>query len=83
VPGQVNIKHLLDHPRVTFVEGSAIDLDSSTFPDADGIFHQAAIPSVPRSVKDPLTSNEASVGDWIETVSTHIPRHQGSSLIKV
>ena len=32
-----------------------------TFPGADGIFHQAAIPSVPRSVKDPLASNEANV----------------------
>ena len=31
------------------------------FPGADGIFHQAAIPSVPRSVKDPLASNEANV----------------------
>jgi nucleoside-diphosphate-sugar epimerase len=26
-----------------------------------GIFHQAAIPSVPRSVKNPLASNEANV----------------------
>ena len=58
-----NIEHLLDHPRVTFVEGSITDLDLllETFPDADGIFHQAAIPSVPRSVKDPLASNEANV----------------------
>ncbi|NLA32184.1 MAG: hypothetical protein GX880_10270 [Methanomicrobiales archaeon] len=32
-----------------------------TFPGAAGIFHQAAIPSVPRSVKDPLASNEANV----------------------
>ncbi len=32
-----------------------------TFPGADGIFHQAAIPSVPRSVKNPLASNEANV----------------------
>ncbi|KDE54357.1 SDR family oxidoreductase [Methanoculleus sp. MH98A] len=58
-----NIEHLLNHPRVTFVEGSVTDLDllMKTFPDADGIFHQAAIPSVPRSVKDPLASNEANV----------------------
>ncbi len=63
VPGRVNIEHLLDHPRVTFVEGSITDLDllTETFPGADGIFHQAAIPSVPRSVKDPLASNEANV----------------------
>ncbi len=57
------IEHLLDHPRVTFIEGSVTDLDllMETFPGADGIFHQAAIPSVPRSVKDPLASNEANV----------------------
>ncbi len=60
---RVNIEHLLDHPRVTFIEGSITDLDllMETFPGADGIFHQAAIPSVPRSVKDPLASNEANV----------------------
>ena len=57
----VNIEHLLDHPRVEFIEGSITDLDllMETFPGADGIF--AAIPSVPRSVKDPLASNEANV----------------------
>ena len=59
----VNIEHLLDHPRVEFIEGSITDLDllMEVFPGADGIFHQAAIPSVPRSVKDPLASNEANV----------------------
>jgi len=29
--------------------------------DADGIFHEAAIPSVPRSIKNPLATNEANV----------------------
>ena len=50
-----NVEHLLDHPRVTFVEGSITDLDllMETSPSADGIFHQAAIPSVPRSVIEP------------------------------
>ncbi|MFA7073330.1 MAG: NAD-dependent epimerase/dehydratase family protein [Methanoculleus sp.] len=54
------IEHLLDHPRVTFIEGSITDLDllMETFPGADGIL---AIPSVPRSVKNPLASNEANV----------------------
>ena len=58
-----NIEHLLAHPRVMVVEGSITDLDllMETFPGAAGIFHQAAIPSVPRSVKDPLASNEANV----------------------
>jgi UDP-glucose 4-epimerase len=65
-----NIEHLLDHPRVTFIEGSITDLDllMETFPGADGIFHQAAIPSVPRSVKDPLASNEANVTGTLDVL---------------
>jgi len=64
------IEHLLDHPRVTFIEGSVTDLDllMETFPGADGIFHQAAIPSVPRSVKDPLASNEANVTGTLDVL---------------
>jgi|GEM_PF-3332423 len=56
-------QRIRDHPRVTFTEGSITDLDLLTevFPGTAGIFHQAAIPSVPRSVKDPLASNEANV----------------------
>ena len=67
---RVNIEHLLDHPRVTFIEGSITDLDllMETFPGADGIFHQAAIPSVPRSVRDPLASNEANVTGTVKVL---------------
>ncbi|CCJ37020.1 hypothetical protein BN140_2097 [Methanoculleus bourgensis MS2] len=50
--GRVNIEHLLDHPRVTFIEGSTIRCDS--FPGAGGIFHQTAIPSVFRAIGSPL-----------------------------
>ena len=50
-------------PGVEFVEGDLADLDFAT-KVADGcdyVLHQAAIPSVPRSVKDPITSNRANV----------------------
>ena len=58
-----NIRHLVDVPTVTFVNGSVTDQAHllKTCKDADGIFHEAAITSVPRSVKDPLASNEANV----------------------
>jgi nucleoside-diphosphate-sugar epimerase len=54
----------LDHvPGVDFLEG-----DLAEFPFArraaqgmDYVLHQAAIPSVPRSVKDPIASNRANV----------------------
>ncbi len=58
-----NIRELLDHSNVTFIEGNITDskLLHEITREIDGIFHQAAIPSVPRSVKDPLTTNEANV----------------------
>ena len=40
-----------------------LDLDAlhRRLPGVDYVFHEAAIPSVPRSVKDPLASNQANV----------------------
>ncbi len=58
-----NIQHLRDNPHFHFVQGSITDpgLLKYTFKNADGIFHQAAIPSVPRSIKDPVATNEVNV----------------------
>ena len=58
-----NIRPFLPHERVTFVQGSVTDLPllSGTFAGADGIFHEAAIASVPRSIADPVATNEANV----------------------
>jgi len=57
-----NLSDVLDNIRL--VEGSITDLDTvmDCCAGTDCIFHQAALPSVPRSVKDPLTSNEHNVG---------------------
>lgn len=57
-----NIGDVLE--RVTFVEGSITDLDTvvECCQGVDCVFHQAALPSVPRSVKDPLMSDEHNVG---------------------
>jgi nucleoside-diphosphate-sugar epimerase len=54
----------LDHvPDVEFLEGDLADLPFATRAVAgmDFVLHQAAIPSVPRSVKDPVGSNRANV----------------------
>ncbi len=47
---------------VDFRHGSILDdsLLRSAFEGMDVVFHQAAVPSVPRSVRDPLTSHEAN-----------------------
>ncbi|MEX1129988.1 MAG: SDR family oxidoreductase [Vicinamibacterales bacterium] len=54
----------LDHVSpVEFREGDLADLDfaHAVVEGCDYVLHQAAIPSVPRSVKDPITSNRANV----------------------
>ena len=55
-----NIAHL---PSVEFMEGDLADLSFATrvVEGMDFVLHQAAIPSVPRSVKDPITSNRANI----------------------
>jgi nucleoside-diphosphate-sugar epimerase len=55
-----NLEHI---PQVEFLEGDLADLSVCTRA-VDGIeyvLHQAAIPSVPRSVMDPIASNRANV----------------------
>lgn len=57
-----NIEHLLDNKNLTLIKGSIVDLNlTEIFQGKDYVFHLAAIPSVPRSVKDPYSSNEANV----------------------
>jgi len=55
-----NLAHL---PGVEFLEGDLADLAFAQRAAAgmDYVLHQAAIPSVPRSVKDPITSNRANI----------------------
>jgi UDP-glucose 4-epimerase len=58
-----NIQPFLKNKNVTFVQGSIIDLSvlKKIFRGADGIFHEGAIASVPRSIANPLATNEANV----------------------
>lgn len=54
----------LDHVRgVEFLEGDLADMDVAVraAEGMDYVLHQAAIPSVPRSVGDPVTSNRANI----------------------
>ena len=55
-----NLAHL---SPVDFLEGDLGDLSiaRAAVQDIDYVLHQAAIPSVPRSVEDPITSNRANV----------------------
>lgn len=56
-----NLDCIMD--KINFIEGSITDLDllKVAFSGSDTVFHQAAIPSVQRSVDNPIASNEANV----------------------
>jgi UDP-glucose 4-epimerase len=56
-----NLDQIID--KINFIEGSITDLDliKEAFSGSDTVFHQAAIPSVQRSVDNPIASNEANV----------------------
>lgn len=49
--------------KINFIEGSITDIDllKEAFSGSDTVFHEAAIPSVQRSVDNPIASNEANV----------------------
>src|SRR4030066_1100056 len=52
------------YPFLEMIEGDICDLTTcrKAMEGIDYVFHQAALPSVQRSVEDPLTSNEVNVG---------------------
>lgn len=58
-----NIEGLISDKKVQFEKGSITDLPllNNLFEGVDGVFHQGAIPSVPRSVNDPVRTNEANI----------------------
>jgi UDP-N-acetylglucosamine 4-epimerase len=58
-----NIEAFSNDPRFGFVEGDIRDYDTCLrcCENMDGITHQAALGSVPRSIDDPLTSNNVNI----------------------
>ena len=56
-----NIDEIKD--KIDIIEGDIRDTESvlKAVKDVDFIIHQAALPSVPRSIKDPITANDVNV----------------------
>jgi len=62
-----NIAPFLDHPDFQLIEGDIRDLEvcQKVVEGVDYVLHQAALGSVPRSIKDPITSNEVNVSGFL------------------
>ena len=62
-----NVNHLSTNPNFTFMEGDIRDISvcHTAVKGVDYVLHQAALGSVPRSIKDPITSNEVNVSGFL------------------
>ena len=62
-----NLEQFLKHTNFTLIEGDIRKLDDclKATKDVDYVLHQAALGSVPRSLKDPITSNDVNVSGFL------------------
>lgn len=62
-----NIKEFLEDSNFTLIDGDIRKLADclKATKDVDYVLHQAALGSVPRSIKDPITSNDVNVNGFL------------------
>jgi UDP-N-acetylglucosamine 4-epimerase len=62
-----NINHLQNKTNFKFLKGDIRDLDTchKAVKGCEYVMHQAALGSVPRSINDPITSNDVNVGGFL------------------
>jgi UDP-N-acetylglucosamine 4-epimerase len=62
-----NLEELLKDSNFTLIEGDIRKLEDclKATKDVDYVLHQAALGSVPRSIKDPITSNDVNVSGFL------------------
>src|SRR5690554_665396 len=62
-----NLNAVKDNPNFTLIEGDIRNLETcqKAVDGVDYVLHQADLGSVPRSIKDPITSNEVNVSGFL------------------
>ena len=65
-----NIESFLEYTNFEFIEGDIRDINTckSAVAGIDFISHQAALGSVPRSINDPITSNEVNISGFLNVL---------------
>ena len=66
-----NIVHLTGNPRFTLIEGDIRNMDDCrrAVENVDAVFHEAALGSVPRSIKTPELSTAVNVGGFVNMLT--------------
>ncbi len=69
-----NLKILRDYTTFEFIEGDIRDLETcrKACKDIDLISHQAALGSVPRSIKEPSNTNDVNVGGFVNMINAAV-----------
>ncbi|WP_407403349.1 SDR family oxidoreductase [Chryseobacterium sp.] len=62
-----NLVAIINHPNYTLIEGDIRDIETChrACESKDFVLHEAALGSVPRSINDPITSNDVNVGGFL------------------
>lgn len=62
-----NIEHLLPYPNFRFIQGSIVDAQTclEACKGIDVVLHHAALGSVPRSIENPIRTNEVNVNGFV------------------
>ncbi len=62
-----NIEPLLDHPNFKLITGDIRNIDDcrNAVEACDFVLHEAALGSVPRSINDPVTTNEVNISGFL------------------
>ena len=62
-----NMVEFINHPNFLFKKGDIRDLEMCrvAVEGCDYVLHEAALGSVPRSIKDPVTTNEVNIGGFL------------------
>ncbi len=66
-----NISGFINNPRFELIEGDIRNYSDceKAVKGADYVFHQAALGSVPRSIKDPVTSTDVNIGGFVKMIN--------------
>jgi UDP-N-acetylglucosamine/UDP-N-acetylgalactosamine 4-epimerase len=63
-----NLEHFRNNPRFRLIEGDIRNYDDcrKAVRGIDIVFHQAALGSVPRSIKDPVSTTDVNIGGFVK-----------------
>ncbi|WP_088323634.1 SDR family oxidoreductase [Polaribacter tangerinus] len=74
---QENIAPFLKHPKFSFIQGDIRNLEDCLLAtkNVDYVLHQAALGSVPRSIKNPITTNEVNISGFLNMLVASRDHH--------